>query len=232
MIRRYCRSGFPVSALCLWAALQAGYGENAERKAMSDVIQLPSPDSHLNCDLNQALQERRSVREYKEGELKLKEVGQLLWAAQGTTSIGGYRTAPSAGALYPLETYLVAGKVEKLEPGVYRYDVRAHTLTRVAGGDKRRALADACLGQSWMSPAPAMIAFAAVYPRTTDRYGERGRRYVHMEVGHAGQNVSLAAVALKLGAVVVAAFDDAQVARVLELPPEEAPLYLMPVGRK
>ena len=199
---------------------------------MSEKITLPPPDYQVNCDLNKALLERRSTREYRKDELTKKELGQLLWAAQGVTSVGAYRTAPSAGALYPLETLLVVGSCEELKPGVYRYDPRGHALAKIKAGDIRGDLAEASLGQAWMAGGAAMIVFTAIYPRTTDRYGERGRRYVHMEAGHAGQNVSLAAVALDLGTVVVAAFDDAQVARVLGLPEGEAPLCIMPVGRK
>ena len=196
------------------------------------MINLPVPDYDAKYDLNKALQHRRSVREFKDGRLTLAEVGQLLWAAQGVTTLGGFRTAPSAGALYPLETYLVAGHVEDLTPGIYRYDPRKHSLSKLADGDRRNELAAAALDQSWMSAASAMIAFSAIYERTTERYGERGVRYIHMEVGHAAENVSLEAVALNLGTVVVAAFSDMDVKKALGLPPAEHPLYLMPVGRK
>lgn len=199
---------------------------------MADVISLPEPDFEIGTDLNRALRERRSIREYRSGSLSLADVSQLLWAAQGVTSLGGFRTSPSAGALYPLETYLVAGEVEGLEPGVYRYDPAAHALKKEAEGDRRKALGDACLGQVWMAPAQAMIVFTAVKERTTARYGERGNRYVYMEVGHAGQNVLLEAVALRLGSVIVAAFDDDVVSKALGLPEEEDPLYVLPVGRK
>lgn len=226
------KSGIAAGVVFLCVALQACASEFEKDTVMSEKIKLPPPDYQLNCDLNKALQDRRSVREYRDGEITGKEIGQLLWAAQGVTSVGGYRTAPSAGALYPLETLLVVGKAEGLTPGVYRYDPREHTLAKIKNGDVRRPLSEASLGQTWMSSSAVMVVFTAIYPRTTDRYGERGRRYVHMEAGHAGQNVLLSAVALNLGAVVVAAFDDAGVAGVLGLPEEEAPLYIMPVGRK
>lgn len=196
------------------------------------MIKLPAPVYDIGVDLNQALQTRRSVREYKNEALSLAHAGQLLWAAQGTTSVGGYRTAPSAGALYPLEVYLVVGRVEGLAPGVYRYDPRQHVLKKVAEGDKRAALGTASLGQAWMGQAAAMIAMTAVPERTTKRYGERGGRYVYMEAGHAAQNVLLEGVALGLGAVVVGAFSDGDVKKILELPAEEQPLYLIPVGGK
>lgn len=210
-----------------------GQAVGEEKKAMSEaIIKLPPPDFTVNCDVNRALQERRSVREYADRPLTLKEVAELLWAAQGITSLGGYRTAPSAGALYPLEVWLAAGRVEGLDKGLYRYDPRGHALKKIRATDVRDALAQGSLGQMWMASAPAMIIFTAVPARTKSRYGERGMRYVYMEVGHASQNVSLAAVALKLGTVVVAAFDDARIAKILELTSEEVPLYIMPVGHK
>jgi SagB-type dehydrogenase family enzyme len=207
---------------------------NAEEKAVMSqpVIKLPGPDYTVNCDLNRALHERRSVREYADGGLSQKELGELLWAAQGITSLGGYRTAPSAGALYPLEIWVAVGNVEGIETGLYRYDPRDHALKKSKNADVREALAEASLGQMWMAPAPAMIILTAVPSRTKSRYGDRGMRYVYMEVGHVGQNISLAAVALQLGTVVVAAFEDTRVSKVLDLPSGEVPLYIMPVGRK
>lgn len=196
------------------------------------VVKLPPPDYTVNCDLNRALQERRSVREYADQALTPKELAELLWAAQGITSLGGYRTAPSAGALYPLEVWVAIGHVKGMEPGLYRYDPREHVLKKTKSGDLREALAEASLGQMWMAPAPAMIILTGVPSRTKSRYGDRGMRYVYMEVGHAGQNISLAAVALNLGTVVVAAFEDAAVAKVLDLPAGEVPLYIMPVGHR
>lgn len=196
------------------------------------MINLPVPEYDAKYDLNKAMQHRRSVREFKEDPLTLVEVGQLLWAAQGVTTLGGFRTAPSAGALYPIESYLVVGQVQDLNPGIYRYDFRKHILTHMVDGDRRNELAVAALDQTWMAVAPAMLALAAVYERTTERYGERGVRYIHMEIGHAAENVSLEAVALNLGTVVVAAFSDMDVKKALGLPAAEHPLCLMPVGRK
>ncbi len=196
------------------------------------MIKLPAPLYDGKCDLNRALQMRRSVREFKKDAMPLAQASQLLWAGLGVTSVGGFRTAPSAGALYPLELYLVAGRVEGLEPGVYHYDPLHHTLRLVASGDQRAGIADASLGQTWMANSPAMIAISAVYERTTDKYDERGSRYVHMEVGHVAQNVLLEAVSLDLGAVVVAAFADNELKKILHLPAGEHPLCIIPAGRK
>ena len=172
---------------------------------------------------------RPGVREG--GALTLAEISQLLWSAQGITDPEGRRTAPSAGALYPLEVFLVAGGQDELPAGVYRYRPQGHDLIPVVQGDQRAKLAAAALEQDWLNDAPATIGIAAVYERTARKYKQRAERYVLMEVGHAAQNVHLQAVALDLGTVVVGAFDDAEVKRVLTLAVNEEPLCLMPVGK-
>ncbi|HAZ32160.1 MAG TPA: nitroreductase [Dehalococcoidia bacterium] len=194
-------------------------------------VRLPEPRYDSDVSIEETLLKRRSVRDYTGEPLTLQEVSQLLWAAQGITDPRGFRTAPSAGATYPLETYLVVGDVEHLTPGVYRYDPQEHKLVKVLEGDRRAGLAAAALGQRWVREGAINIVFTAIYERTTRRYGDRGIRYVHMEVGHAGQNVHLQAVALGLGTVVIGAFHDDQVKKILNLPKGEHPLYIMPVGR-
>ncbi|HDQ46395.1 MAG TPA: SagB/ThcOx family dehydrogenase [bacterium] len=195
-------------------------------------IQLPEPDRKGDTPVGRALQDRRSVREYGKDALTLADVAQLLWAGQGKNDPGGYRTAPSAGATYPLEMYAVAGNVAGLSPGVYRYRPDTHELERHLEGDKRADLSAAALGQRCVREGAVVLVISAVYERTTRRYGDRGVRYVHMEVGHAGQNIHLQAAALNLGTVVVGAFGDEDVKHILNLPGAEHPLYLMPVGRK
>lgn len=162
--------------------------------------------------------------------LSLQHLSQLLWAAQGITGPDGGRAAPSAGALYPLELYVVAGDVDSLTPGVYRYAPERHELIKHAGDDRREALAAAALGQSWVQRAPAVLVLAGVYERSAAKYGSRARRYTHMEAGHAAQNVYLQATAVKLATVIVGAFDDEAVRETLGLPADHAPLGLMPVG--
>lgn len=193
-------------------------------------IVLPEPRLDSDHSLEQTLLRRRSVREYGGEALTIDEVSQLLWAAQGITYARGFRTAPSAGATYPLETYLVVGNVIEVAPGVYRYDPARHRLEKVLEGDVRAGLTSAALGQRQVGEGAASIVFAAIYERTTQRYGERGIRYVHMEAGHAAQNVYLQAVALDLGTVVIGAFRDDEVSEVLGLPADEEPLYVIPVG--
>jgi SagB-type dehydrogenase family enzyme len=221
-------SGF-VTRICLSPGSAAGPPPE-EPGGTARTISLPEPETRGNSSLEEALRARRSVRSYAARPLTLKEVSQLLWAAQGITGSGGGRTVPSAGALFPLEVYLVAGKVEGVPAGVYKYGPRRHDLSGVLSGDLRDALASAAFGQSWAAAAPAVIAFAAVHERTTAEYGGRGKMYVRMEVGSAFQNVHLQAVALRLGTVVIGAFDDDKVGEVLRLPPNEKALGLMPVG--
>jgi SagB-type dehydrogenase family enzyme len=200
-------------------------------ESSEDRIMLPQPIYMGQMSLEQALLERRSVREYQDQRLRLDELGQLLWAAQGVTQVEGLRTAPSAGALYPLELYVIVGDVENLVPGIYKYSPLNHALRPIATGDKRSALSRVALGQEAIKDASAVIAISAVYERTTTKYGERGIRYTHMEVGAAAQNVYLQATALALGTVFIGAFHDEEVKEILILDQGEAPLCLMPVGR-
>lgn len=190
------------------------------------VRALPRPELRSGVSLEQALARRRSVREFSPRALTDAQIAQLLWAAQGVTDARGFRTAPSAGGTFPLEVYVV------LAEGCYRYDPQQHVLvSQVQRRDLRPALARAAIDQEWVRQAPAVFVFAAVYGRTGRRYGAaRAPRYVHMEAGHAAQNILLQAAALGLGSVPVGAFEDARVKRLLELSPEEEPLYLVPVG--
>lgn len=187
---------------------------------------LPAPRLDGAMSLEAALRQRRSVRQFTGAPLQAAEIGQLLWAAQGVTDAHGFRTAPSAGALYPLECHVVT------HTGVFRYEPRRHRLHQQVAGDQRDALAAAALGQQAIVDAGAVFVISAVYERTARKYGQpRAERYAVLEAGHAAQNLLLQAVALRLGAVPIGAFDDRRVARVLRLGDGEAPLYLIPVGR-
>jgi SagB-type dehydrogenase family enzyme len=198
----------------------------------SGTIKLPQPGYDGKTSLEKAMRERRSVRQYKDLPITLADLSQLLWAAQGISGAGGKRTSPSAGARYPLEVHIVAGNVSGLPAGTYLYRPQYHGLLKTGDGDMRTELGRAALGQSPIKNAAAVLVISALYERTTVKYGERGIRYVHMEAGHAAQNVLLQAVSLDLGAVVIGAFQDEQVRRVLHLPEGEQPLYLLPLGRK
>jgi SagB-type dehydrogenase family enzyme len=204
-----------------------------EGTSSSNVIPLPDPETKGSMSVEESLTKRRSIRDYTGEPLSVKDISQLLWAAQGITEHRwGLRAAPSAGGTYPLEVYVVIGEqgVPGLEAGIYQYKPYAHSIMKTRSGDLREALSDAALEQIWVSTAPVNIVISAVYERTTHRYGERGIRYVHMEVGHAAENIYLQATALHLGVVVIGAFHDEQVHTLLSLPEDEKPLYIIPVG--
>ena len=194
-------------------------------------LDLPEARHDGAYSLERALSQRRSWREFSVAALRTQEVAQLAWAAQGVVTRSGFRTAPSAGALYPLELYVVAGNVEGLRPGVYRYQPSLHRLAPLAEGDHRRAIAAAALGQDWLKQAAAILVLAAVEQRSTAKYGERGVRYAYMEAGHAAQNVLLQATALGLGSTVVGAFSDGDLESALALGGDARPVCLIPVGR-
>lgn len=192
---------------------------------------LPEPQYDGSLSLEAALAQRRSVRHFAPGAVTLDEVSQLLWSAQGMTGPQGHRAAPSAGALYPLEIYLVAANVATLEAGVYKFVPHGHALTKHRDGDRFAALSAAAWDQSWIRDASCILVIAADFDRTAVKYGERAERYVHMEVGHVAQNVYLQAAALGLGTTMVGAFQDAEVKRLMEMDAAESPLALLPIGR-
>lgn len=175
--------------------------------------------------LSVALANRRSVREYAEDPLTQAEIDRLMWAAQGISSREGLRTAPSAGALYPLTVYVA------LRDGVYRYEPAGNRTSRLWSADLRVPLGTAALGQVWLSRAPAVFVISGDASRTAVKYGARAERYVLMEAGHAAQNLLLQAVALGLAATPVGAFEDQELTRLLRLSGDERPIYLLPVGR-
>ncbi|MCD4698226.1 MAG: SagB/ThcOx family dehydrogenase [Bacteroidales bacterium] len=213
--------------------------ENPQKLGLREIV-LPDPDYHSGISVEEALLYRRSVREFSDEKLTMAQVSQLLWAAYGITEPrnfpsflkGGLRTAPSAGGLYPLEIYIIAGNIEGLPAGIYKYESKGHLLIPHYEGDVRDDLAKAALQQDFIKEAPLSIFFAAVFKRTTQKYGQRGReRYVCIDLGHAAQNVYLQAFALNLGICAVGAFTDKMVSSVLMLPDDEEPLYIMPVGK-
>lgn len=199
----------------------------------TNKFKLPEPKYKSNVSVEEAILKRRSIRNYSKEPLKLEEVSQLLWAAQGITDKKrNFRAAPSAGALYPLETYIVVGSVSSIEEGIYKYDPFNHEILKLKEGDYREALSRAALSQSSVREGAVSIVFSAVYDRITERYGKRGIGYAYMEAGHAAQNIYLQAEVLKLGTVVVGAFMDGEVKKVIGMKKEETPLYILPVGKK
>jgi len=224
---------FLAAALITTAAVYATMRKpkTQDYAASGQVVGLPQPKTDGNTSIEKALMERRSTREYRSEPLSLQELSQLLWSAQGLNRKSGGRTAPSAGGTYPLQLYVVAGNVEGLAPGVYRYLPTQNSLEKVREGDYRTQLAECSLEQEWVEKAALDIVFTADYSRTREVYGERGERYVQMEVGHASQNVYLQCVSLGCGTVAVGAFRDECVKTLLNTREGEEPLYVMPVGK-
>lgn len=220
--------------LVLPLLISAGCGEvtgTPSASAAGEIVTLPAPRLDSDFSLEKAILERRSVRSFEKGALTQAELSQLLWAAQGVTDPSGKRTAPSAGALYPLELYVVVGDVEGVPDGIYKYKPDSHTLVKTLDGDHRKSLSQAALGQPSVLEGAVDIVITAVYERVTGKYGEVGVRFVHLEAGHAAENVCLQVVALNLGTVTVGSFNDANVQKVLGAAAEEKPLYILPVGR-
>ena len=196
-----------------------------------ELLRLPEPKLDGSMAVEEALHRRRSVREYQSGELTLADISQLMWAAQGVTDSRGLRTVPSAGALYPLEILLIVGDISGLAKGVYRYRPKENALQFISNSDQRANLARAAWRQDFIKDAAALLVISGIYQRTTKKYGERGIRYVHMEAGHTAQNIFLQATAISLRTVVIGAFDDELVKKILDFSDQEHPLYLIPVGK-
>ena len=200
---------------------------------------LPSPKTDGDFSVEKALANRRSHRHFQDRDISAEQLSQILWAAYGVTSPrpnqaflrGGLRTAPSAGALYPFEIYVAVGKVKKIEPGVYKYVPREHKIIRTIEQDIRDEICAAALGQDMIKEAPVVVIYSAIFSRMTDKYGARGReRYVCMDLGHSAQNIYLQVEALHLGTCAVGAFADSKLSQALQLPEQEEPLYIMPIG--
>lgn len=199
---------------------------------MTARIQLPVPSEGLTA----ALMVRRSVRDYDGEPVSLAELSRLFWAGQGVSHSSGKRTVPSPNGLHPLSLYLVAGRVDGADTGLYRYEPRVHALEPVGHGDLRDHLYGAAFeDQPWIRDCAALIVVAGDVARVENEFadqppaGKRGRRYVYLEAGAAAQNIALQAAELELGSVLVGGFDDDRVKRLLGIGGE--PLVLLPVGR-
>ncbi len=234
-MRKYvfiCAVALTISSLFLVAASctqENSYGG----ELVNSEHNLPDPITDGEVSLERTITQRRSRRFFSGDALTIEQAGQMLWSAQGITGDEGrLRASPSAGATYPLEVFIAVGDntVEGLDAGIYLYRPQNHQLDMTAEGDARSNLAGAALNQHFIAAAPMVIIIAADYDRTASRYGERAERYVHMEVGHAGGNIYLQAEALNLGTVAVGAFNDSEVAEVINLPGNLDALYIMPVG--
>jgi SagB-type dehydrogenase family enzyme len=197
-----------------------------------NAIKLPDPNHDSKISVETAIYKRRSVRDFKNAPLNLKEISILLWAAQGVTALGGYRTAPSAGALFPLEAYLAVGNVTDLQTGVYHYQPREHQITKIDEHDRRAELSEASRDQVWMQNGAVMIILTGVKERITATFGNHWSSFVLMEAGHAAQNLYLQSFALNLGMTAVGSFDEKKVKSLLKLKDGETPLYIIPIGHK
>ena len=212
-----------------------------ETRAAGPLVDLPAPRLESAVSVEEALQNRRSIRSYREEPLTLAEVSQLLWAAYGITKTmeglpafvrGGFRAAPSAGARYPLDIYLAAFNVDGLPAGIYLYQSETHQLMRVVEGDTRSEISKAAFNQSHFETASAAIIYSAVFERTMVKYGKRGReRYVCMDLGHSAENVYLQAYALRIGTCAIGAFTDLWLKKACGMTRAEEPLYIMPLGK-
>ena len=202
--------------------------------AGEESVRLPGPALDGTVSVERAIKQRRTRRVFADEPLSVEQLAQVLWAAQGITGDGGFkRAAPSGGALYPIDVYAVVGKggIPDLAHGVYLYGPHDHSITRITDGDARVHVASACYRQMWIARAPVIIVLTAEYRRITGKYGERGKRYAVIEVGHIGQNIFLQCEALGLCAGIVGAFDDEDVGTALKAGRGHEPLIVMPVGR-
>lgn len=198
-------------------------------------VELPPPLEKGGMTVWETIGRRRSLRDFRSIPLSAAELSQLLWASQGVTKVVGdhaLRSAPSAGALYPVATYLSIQMVKSVEPGIYHYDVRGHRLELLRAGDFRAAVAEAALDQGFLAEAAVVFAWTAVFARSKWKYKERAYRYIYLDAGHIAQNVALAAVALGLGSCQIAALYDDEVNAVLGVDgTEESIVYMTAVGR-
>ena len=205
-----------------------------------DFIELPVPSLDGTESLEKVLSKRRSIRKYSEDSLSLSEISQILWAAQGITQkneetpsirLSEHRTAPSAGALYPIELYIAVARVSGLSLGLYQYNPQQHAMIKVLVGDRRADISNAALKQSAIKKAAVNIIITGVYNRTAKKYGKRAERYVQIESGAVCQNIYLQSYALGLGTVYIGAFKDDSLKATLNIPEEEYPLGIMPIGK-
>lgn len=214
-----------------WANKPATY----KRYPSAPKIPLSDPLIEDGAPIWDVLQKRRSERRFQDAPLGEKELSQLLWATQGITQHFqgiSLRTAPSAGALYPIETYLVIHDVEGIEPGVYHYNVEEHALDQLKGGNFRLDIARAALDQRMAARANLVFVWTAIFERSKWKYKQRAYRYIYLDAGHIAQNVALAAVALGLGSCQIAALYDDEANGLLGVDGvEESTIYMTVVGR-
>lgn len=209
------------------------------KKLEDNTYQLPSPNYDGELSIEASMLQRRSQRDYKPDAISTQQLSQVLWAAYGITESieepaflrGGLKTAPSAGARYPLDIYALVGNVDGLNKGLYKFLPQGHRLEQIHNKDLRPELCVASYEQLMIQEAPVILVYTAVFERCTSKYGERGReRYVCMDLGHSAENVYLQVQSLGLGTCAVGAFNDAEVQKIINTSEEEEALYIMPIG--
>ena len=214
-----------IAFLFSFFSCSTSYDTDTQKQGYDETIELPGPQVISDVSLEESINNRRSVREFEDKGLSLKEISQLLWSAQGITDQErGFRSIPSAGALYPLEIFVVS------DAGIYRYIPENHEISCLFEFDKRLELAEACVSQDFISDAPASIIITGILSKTEKKYGERALRYVYLEAGHCCQNILLQATAIGLGAVPVGAFYDTEILKILGLDDSYTPIYVIPIG--
>jgi protease I len=202
-----------------------GFCQRPDRPVTLRIVQLPQPKLSGPMSLEDALAKRRSIRTFSPMGLTYDQLGQLAWAAQGITdSKTGFRTAPSAGAIYPIKLYFAT------EQGLFVYNPADHTLVQTVDKDIRAELSKAAMGQAAVAQAGCSIIITGSINDVAARYGQKARTYIILEAGHIAQNILLQAVTLELGAVPIGAFDTNPVRRLCHLTSELEPFYIISVG--
>jgi SagB-type dehydrogenase family enzyme len=201
----------------------------------SRKIELPLKTKIETLDLDEVLRKRKSIRHYADEPLGIDHFSFLLWAASGIQRVEGsfaFRTAPSAGALYPVETYMVAGRIEGLVAGIYHYSVKQHCLETLREGDFRNEIAMAALGQKLCIEAAAVIVWTAIFQRSKWKYDQRAYRYVYLDAGHMAENLALAATGIGLGSCQIGALFDDEVNNIIDIDGiEESVIYMSVIGK-
>jgi len=197
-------------------------------------IALPAPEQVVTSSVDQALRQRRSIRSYSDRPLSIEQLSYLLWASTGIQRRARnfeFRTAPSAGALYPIETYVVVNNVENVPQGLYHYSIKQHTLEELQTGDISQAITTAAMGQRICSQAAAVFIWTAVFQRTKWRYRDRAYRYIYLDAGHIAQNLALSATSLGLGSCQIGALFDEEVNEIVGVDGiEESTIYMTVAG--
>ena len=213
-----------------WSNKPELYKEYPEK----NKIHLPIPQNIMTISFNETIKKRKSIRCFSNKPLSLEQLSYFLWCSTGIQRMEEdyvFRNAPSAGALYPIETYLFAKNIKGLEIGLYHYNIRSHLLEELAAGDFSILLARACLGQEMLASSPVVLIWSAIFDRSKWKYKQRAYRYIYLDCGHIAQNLALSASALGLGSCQIGAFYDDELDRILGIDgKKEGTIYLSVVG--